>query len=164
MICLSCNNTGLYFLNTTDNLCYFCTIPYCLNCLNLSSCSSCNTTAGYVLNVTTGLCDLCPSGLFINSSSNTCSPCAVNNCSICSALTICSVCDLNSSFYLVNSSCNYCDPQLNYFIILVTLDCLPCSIPFCINCSSLTSCSDCNITLNYLLNSTDNLCYLCTLA
>ena len=164
--CSQCNETANYFQNSSDNnLCYACTPDNCIDCLNLTACSVCDTANGYVLNTSTLLCELCPPGVFPNTTSNQCEPCAVDNCTTCVTLTTCQACDYNSSFYLLpDLSCGFCDPANNSFINMTSgaYDCEACNLTNCVTCSSLTSCSLCNETAQYFDNATDNLCYLCS--
>ena len=152
--------SALFVLNPTSLQCELCTIVGCINCSSFSTCVQCNSTAGYIL-LANDTCSLCASNTFPNTVLQTCEPCAVPNCLLCATLNTCLTCD-NANFYVVasNLTCIYCDPLANSFINGTT-QCEVCSLPNCLNCSSLATCRECNEASFYYLNPADDLCYTC---
>ena len=43
-------------MNPIDNLCYSCTLPFCLTCLSLTQCDLCDNSTGAYLNNVTLMC------------------------------------------------------------------------------------------------------------
>lgn len=79
----------------------------------------------------------CPNNTFINHTSNMCTDCILEGCSICTDLTICQECNHTSAYYFENfssSTCSYCNPATNHFINFTTLSCEPCAINNCVIC------------------------------
>ena len=107
--CSACDNSALYFLNTTTNQCYYCnasenyfvdgpvcqkcTLSQCLTCSSLTACTACNETVKYYLNSTT----------------NTCETCTLVGCLHCVSLSTCLTCNESNDYYLIlNGTCQQC--------------------------------------------------------
>jgi hypothetical protein len=129
----------------------------CINCTDTLTCAECNATANYTL-TSNNTCLLCTGGTFPNVTAGTCDFCTLTECTLCLSLTMCSTCNTTNLYYLNSGfTCSYCDPLLNNFINS-TLNCETCSLFQCLNCSSLTTCTVCNATAGYALDTTTNLC------
>lgn len=96
---------------------YYLSNSYCQSCL--LNCASC---------VSAYDCSSCNSGYYLNTSIITCNTCPVG-CSICNQYnpSQCTVC--NNGYQLSNSICS-----------MVT-----CNIPFCLFCTSVSVCKQCNL-------------------
>jgi hypothetical protein len=168
-VCSLCNGVNM-FINTTNPSypCVLCSPTHCLNCLTINQCSVCDAANGYFLNPADQQCYLCTSTVvncqtcssylkcqtciapyYINSTDTTstgqCVSCPINGCLVCISGTQCQTCNTALSYILLpNSLCQYCDNSLNIFINSTLNNCQLCTIPYCIQCSSLISCSICN--------------------
>jgi cysteine-rich repeat protein len=116
--CDACDAEYLFI----DGWCYTCAVatPYCITCSytgNFSlpydpsemTCTACNSTAGYFLDT---------------NNNNTCMPCSIPNCDVCSGATTCSVCNVG-------------------YGVTVMGGCSTCPILNCQTCLNLTYCSAC---------------------
>jgi hypothetical protein len=110
----------------------------------------------------------CPTASSTLDTSGATPVCTINcidiNCIVCMPSTTCQKCNYLSNYYLLaNGTCALCN-SANMFINMSDSNypCVLCNLIGCTTCSSLTQCSICDNTLQYFLNPTDHLCYLCS--
>ena len=139
----------------------FCSIPYCMTCLSVSTCSACVT--GFTLSVDNATC------------ASDCSTNGFANCLFCSG-SACILCDLN--YANVNGACTLpCSAIINCVACLSATRCAACSAGFspsanfqtcdqvcsvsgCAACttSTATSCTTCSTGYSPYTQSGNTLC------
>jgi hypothetical protein len=120
-------------------------------------CTACNSTANYYLSGTTCTpLSSIPPGSGANTTSGTVVSCQANYCANCQANYLtCTAC--SSGYYLFGSTC-VTSPPPGYGISGTNI--LACTVSNCQTCSPITTCTACNTSSGYFLNSTSNTCIL----
>lgn len=133
---------GLFF-DPSINMCTSCPIINCIVCYNLTVCSTCDVAHGY----------------FLNSTSGQCQPCGVIGCTNCTDLLVCNTCSQSLNYIIQpDQSCLLCDINANSFANTTSGSCETCTIPNCINCSTLSTCYQCSTSYYVNGNSTCSFC------
>lgn len=150
--------------------CIGCNPQYCTQCNTLNNCIACAAT--FVVN--NGACS-CPDSTFVIVSgsctcptqttlyNNVCYNCNIQYCTLCQQNNICNTCsspfvpDSNGTCVCPNTyiqSGNTCICPSGY--VQNVSSCVPCPLAHCTECSSMTTCSQCNPT--FLPNSDNTAC------
>ncbi|KAL4496653.1 hypothetical protein ABPG73_011619 [Tetrahymena malaccensis] len=169
--CIQCQpNTYLFNKNCSqkkpspaycdnNNVCFACTIQFCLNCdKGYQTCSQCPPS--FQVDKTSQRC-ICPERYFLNPNNTQCEECP-SNCSICLNSNTCQQCSSNSITDPLNTEKCIQNCQQGSFYNRQTLSCQLCA-PTCNTCSeSQQNCKSCKdgaiLVFNSFLNQHDCKC------
>jgi hypothetical protein len=185
-VCTRCNDTALFYRNTTNSQCWHlsqvpngfgvdlpnysyatCSDPNCFDCfLDRTNCLQCNTSAGFFKNPNTSLCQhfsTAAPGVGADLGFKTLLPCATSNCQNCKPdRYFCDLCNTSSSYYknLTSDTCQHLSTANEGFGIRA-LDSTyqPCSLANCKLClNDFSVCTRCNDSAAFYRNTTNNQC------
>lgn len=147
--CAFCPTAGYIDGTHPNQTCESCTIPGCLDCIDLFTCQTCDTANGYSISNDSS-CHNCPVGQFLDFLNNTCEPCQgdctscgnnANDCTACTGNLVVSGTAGSRTCVDPPESQPGCDPSCASCETTTPTQCLTCPFGKCM--SNTQTCIEC---------------------